>query len=151
MVLETLAKVWVPVQVSCALVLIATWSDEVVIPVPGFIQRLMLPVVVSWPMPSPAVTEETPLTIPREEVDTHCVPTPVVCRIIPLVPEALALSYKAPVTRASPTTTNFCAGVVVPIPTLPDVSIVNALVAAALTLIPKPVYVFMVPGAPSLI
>src|SRR3989338_906367 len=60
-----------------------------------------------------------PPEIPRDEVATHCVPVPVVCRTMPAVPEALLESRKAPVAKMSPAIESFDDGVVVQIPTFP--------------------------------
>jgi len=74
------------------------------------------------------VPEKDPLEAkPKVEVATHCVVVPVVCNTIPRVPEALPESNKAPVILASPTTTNFWAGVVVPIPMFVPVSKIKEL------------------------
>ena len=55
----------------------------------------------------------------RVEVDIQEVPVPVEERIIPVVPEALLVSNKAPVSLMFPATESNCAGVVVPMPTRP--------------------------------
>ena len=57
-----------------------------------------------------------------DDVDTHCIPLPVVWSIIPAVPE-LPFTLSAPVVFISPAIVRGYDGVVVPMPTLPDGSI----------------------------
>ena len=58
--------------------------------------------------------------IPRLEVETHCVPVPVVCSTMPDVP-AVPLALNAPVRLRAPATDKVSDGDEVPMPTFPAV------------------------------
>ena len=82
-----------------------------------------VPVAKVWVCVVNPLREVKALPPTNVEVLIQEVPVPVEERIIPLVPLAFEVSNNAPVSRIFPATDNNCAGVVVPIPTLPAIRV----------------------------